>query len=133
MAGAHLHPLREEAGVDLLPGGLDPRCRSFLLKRTEGIYTRVMSFLCNPSCNCALCHCRLLLLFLRDNRTSTKISDSNIPLPDRRGTPLLSDVHFSRVISGISLLFERRRVFSGFPENTGTFSPIIISDFSWLG
>ena len=133
MAGVHVHPLREEAGVTLLPGGLYPGCRSFLLKKSERISTRLMIFLSNPSWCCALWYCRLLVLFLRNDRTSITFSESTIPLPDGRGSTLLSELHFSRVISGIILLFERWRGFSAFPENTGAFSPIIISDFCWQG
>jgi hypothetical protein len=94
MADAPLHPLRRETGVYPLLRWLHIWCKPILLKRAQRIWTRLGKFLHNPAIGWALCHCRLSFLFLRNGRTSTKFSESSVPFPDGKGTPLLSEVFF---------------------------------------
>ncbi len=133
MANAHVHPLRRETGVYFPPGRLHIWRGSILLKRSHRICIWVRKILYYSSNGWALCPCRVSILFLRKDRTSTKFSECDVTLLDGRGTSLLSKVIFLQENIRIFFAFFENPVYQGLRKKPVIFLVLLILLFTGYG
>ena len=96
MADACLHPLQRETGVYFPSGRWPIRRESLHLIRPYPVCIRARKILHNSAPDETLCHCRVLFLFLRNDRTSTKFFERDALLLSGRRTSFLSVLFFSQ-------------------------------------